>query len=462
MLTAKIASATIGLVLSFSLYAKEQPTTQTTKSAIENVVNSYVSHGAFEGVLLVSQSGEKIFEQAYGFANYDNRTPISVNSSFQIASLSKPITATLVLKLKEQGKLKLESTLADYFTEFDNDIGRQITLHHLLNHTSGIPNHFTLNNWFNRDFHKVTTEQAFVDVIANMPPSAEPGEEHNYSNPAYFLLGKIIEKVTGQSFAQSLKTNILAPLNMTRSGVVPGNTQSAHVIKAHQWQDAGGYKREQDNNYKLFGAGAAIYSSADDLYRFDLALYGTELVNAQSKRQLFNPDLPYSWRVGKLPITESRKVNAHMYDGKIKGYSSMVLRLIDDKHSVILLSNNGMSYQLKRQLVGDIAKVLYGEQAPNRENDVALALTQAITTGTFEKVLTDIKANKYTLDEGMMTSFAYELLWSNLASKSLQLFAVIGNQFKQSEDAKHHFAKACNHRLVKNLEERNSICSATF
>ncbi|WP_199609589.1 serine hydrolase domain-containing protein [Flocculibacter collagenilyticus] len=450
---------------SSELFAKEAISNsvkpaKTDTQIVEQIVDNYVSNGAFEGVILVSKSGRKIFEKAYGFANRAERKPITNSSAFQLASLSKPITATMILMLKEQEKLSLSHTLADYFPEFNNTTGKQITIHHLLSHTSGIPNHFTIDGWFNSDFHSSTTEQQFIEIIAKLPITFEPGADYLYSNPGYFLLGKIIEKVTGVPFSENVRKSIFEPLNMTHSGVAVGSQQSADVVKAYQWSGDGGYEVLADKNMTLFGAGAAIFSNAEDLYRFDMALYGNKLINKESKKQLFNPESPYSWRVGVVPINQSIQANVHMYDGKIDGYSSMMMRFIDAKHSIILLSNTGMSYSLKQQLMLDVASALFNRTVPNRKRDVSLALTNSINSGNFEKVLRELKTDNYDLDEQKMTAIAYELLWSGLADKSLHLFAFISDRFNESTTAKSNLTRACDHRLTKSVKDKATICSA--
>ncbi|MGQ8367199.1 serine hydrolase domain-containing protein [Glaciecola sp. 1036] len=429
-------------------------------NSIAQIVDLYLKHHAFEGVVLVANAGKPIFTQAYGFANRAENVPLTAESPFQLASLSKPITATLILMLKEQGKLALNDPLSDYLPEFKTSSGKEITLHHLLSHTSGIPNHFIIDGWFDSDFHAQTSEQKFVDIIAKMPRNFEPGADYLYSNPGYFLLGKVIQKVTGEDFSTSVYNHIFAPLKMVNSGVTLEHSADSSLVQAYEWNQAGGYNTIAAKNLTLFGAGAAIYSNVQNIFAFEQALYNDTLINSQSKQQLFNPKAPYSWRVGDFPISASMQVSAHMYDGKIDGYSSMLTRFVDDKHSIIILSNTGMNYFLKRQLTSDIAAVLYDQDLPSREQDIVLALTSGIYSNTFDKVLADIKENKYLLDEQSMTSIAYELLWSNLADKALQMFSVIREEFSDSTQAQANLEQACQHRLTMSATVKAQICGA--
>jgi hypothetical protein len=365
-----------------------------------------------------------------------------------------------MLKLEEQGKLKLTDTLADHFPEFKNNFGRKVTLHHLLSHTSGLPDHFAINGWLDVDFHKQTSDQAFIIEIAKLTPKFEPGADYLYSNPGYFLLGKIIEKATGASYSESLKKNILLPLNMNKSGVASGFKLSSGIVKGYRWDKNGGYHEQVAKNMNLFGAGSAIYSSANDLHRFDLALYGNELLNDQSKTRLFNPENSYSWRVGKVPVSKEQNVNVHMYDGQFDGYSSILTRFVDDKHSIIILSNVGISYFLKQQLTFDIADVLYNQPLKNRENDVSLILINSLLSGSFEQTLTGLEAKKgeYSFNEVSLSALAYQILWSGIGNESLQLFSFISNTFVGSLKAKRNLERACNHRITNDSLNKQHFC----
>jgi len=457
----------LGLFVSFSLLA--EPNTKAASARensanIKEIVASYVVNKAFTGSILVAKSGEIIFEETYGVADQVKNQGTTSDHSFQVASLSKPMTAALILKLAEQGKLKLDATLADYFPAFNSAFGKKVTLHHLLSHTSGMPNHFVIDGWFSADFHKKTSEQEFVRLIATLSPAFQPGDDYLYSNLGYFLLGKVIEKTTQKSYSASAQEYIFTPLNMTHSGVAEGFQLPLNIVKGYQWQEGGGYREQGMKNMSLFGAGAAIYSNAEDLYRFDLALYDDTLLTKQNKARMFDPQHAYSWRVGKAAISPTLEVNIHSYDGQLDGYSAMMTRFIDDKHSIILLSNTGMSYFLKEQLTFDIAAVLYAQDPPNRNNDVSLRLINSIVTGTFSQTFSALYADTEPLEfnETSLSSLAFELLWSNIADNSLQLFAFIRDKYPNSSNAKTNLLQACNHRLAKNSKRRTSLCSESL
>ena len=454
----------LSVFTSWSLFAQVNTTAslaQQDAHKIKNMVTNYFENHAFEGTVLVAKSGKVIVEEVYGTADRLNKKPITAHQSFLIASLSKPITATLILKLVEQGKLELDDTLADYFPEFNNAWGKKITLDHLLSHRSGIPNHFTINGWFSTDFHQKTSDQAFIKIITELTPAFAPGDDYLYSNPGYFLLGKIVEKINHKSYAASAEEYIFSPLKMTYSSVAEAFKVPLKSVKGYQWKNDGGYREQVIKNMSLFGAGAAIFSNAADLYRFDQALYGEALLSLESKKRLFDPQHAYSWRVGKVPVSDELEVNIHTYDGQFDGYSAMMTRFIDDKHSIILLSNNGISYFLKEQLTFDIAAVLYQQEVPDRKNDASLMLINSIVSGAFKQAFNRLNTDAKLLafNEASLSSLAFDLLWANMPENALQLFAFITEKYPNSTNASANLLQACSHRLASNAKKSMPVCN---
>ncbi len=357
--------------------------------------------------------------------------------------------------------MKLTDTLAKYFSEFDNPTGKKITIDHLLSHTSGMPNHFEIAGWFGSAFHDKTSDKTFTNIIAKLPLKFEPGSDYSYSNPGYFLLGKIVEKISGESYSANVQKHIFTPLNMMNSGVAVGTQLPLDTVKGYQWKKSGGYRVQVSKNMNLFGAGAAVFSNVEDLHRFDMALYSDKLLSTTSKKRLFDPDNTYSWRVGKLPLSSTTEVNVHMYDGKFDGFSTMMTRFVDDKHSIIILSNTGMSYALKQQLILDIGALLYKQETVDRSNDLSFTLINSVVTGNFDKIFNDFESGKLNknFDEKSLSSLAYDLLWANLPDYSLRLFSFISNEFPSSTAAKKNLQKACGHRLAKRVQNKVNFCN---
>lgn len=425
---------------------------------ISDIVNAYYDNHVFSGALIVQKNDQLVFEYAKGFASDNRVNAYELNSVQPIASLTKPMTAALILKLVEQGKIKLSDTLADYFPEFNNDTGKTISLQHVLSHRSGIPNHFVIDGWFNPDFHQQTNDKEFVKIIASLPLRFEPGTDYLYSNPAYFLLGAIIEQATGLPYEQAFKVMLFEPLGMRNTHFV--FEQPNNSIQAFQWQADGGYRAQSNSSMRLFGAGAAIQSDVRDIIRFQRAMHNGAFLNQDSLKLMFDADQPFSWKVNVAEMAPDKPITLHSYTGKYDGYSSLAIHFVEDNISMALLSNTGMSYQIKMQLISDIAAVLYQQPVIERRDDAVFKLIAAIVEGNFQTKLKQITSDVDSkgLDESSLNSLAYEMLWSGLANDSLALFAFIENTFTNSNSATDNLAFACRHRLTQQASNRAAVC----
>ena len=208
--------------------------------------------------------------------------PNTPDTRFRLGSITKQFTAMLTLQLVEQGKIKLDGKIADYLPDYRKDIGEKVTVHHLLTHTSGIPSYTGQPGFFenvSRNPYKVAD---FVKKYTSGDLEFEPGSKFSYNNSGYFLLGAIIERVTGKSYEQVLKENIFDPLGMK-------NTGYDHHDHAHS-ETRSGYAKTPDGytnaaylDMSIPYAAGSMYSTVEDLYLWDQALYTDKLLTAQSK-----------------------------------------------------------------------------------------------------------------------------------------------------------------------------------
>src|ERR1051326_3823655 len=181
---------------------------------IDAYVKRYADQGLFSGVVLVAQHGEVKYEHAFGFADRAFGTPNTTATKFQIASVSKPITAAAILVLADRGKLALDDPLSKYVPDFPN--GDKITIDQLLMHTSGLNDASATPEYSDWSRFPQTTAQ-LVDRVKNMRPRGAPGEKYSYSNSNYHVLAYIIEKVSGQPYGDFLTANIFNPLGMNET-----------------------------------------------------------------------------------------------------------------------------------------------------------------------------------------------------------------------------------------------------
>ena len=184
---------------------------------VDELLKQYYDLGLFTGSVLVSDRG-KIYEKGYGLANREWDIPNAPDTKFRLGSITKQFTATLILQLVEQGKIKLDGHITDYLPDYRKDTGDKVTIHNLLTHTSGIPSYTERPDYASDISRNTFTPADFVKKYASGDLEFEPGTKFSYDNGGYFILGAIVEKITGKPYEQVLKERIFDPLGMSDTG----------------------------------------------------------------------------------------------------------------------------------------------------------------------------------------------------------------------------------------------------
>lgn len=260
---------------------------QQKAKQIDALMGRYVANGAFNGSVLVVDNGKLAFKKGYGLANIEWNMPNTPDTKFRLGSLTKQFTAMLIMQLVEQGKLKLAGNITDYLPDYPKAAGDKITLHHLLTHSSGIPNYtnFPSFNSINRNRYKPAD---FIKQFSDSTLQFEPGTAFAYSNSGYFLLGVIIEKVTGKTYETVLQENIFTPLQMKNTGYASFfKILPRRAIGYDRWNLQ--YEAAPYLDMSLPYAAGALYSTVEDLALWDQALYSDKLLSAVSKAIMFTP-----------------------------------------------------------------------------------------------------------------------------------------------------------------------------
>ncbi len=177
---------------------------QDKAQKIDELLKAYQDYGQLNGTVLVVDSGKVIYKKGFGMANMEWEIPNSADTKFRIGSVTKQFTAALIMQLVEEGKIKLDGKMTDYLPDYRKDTGAKVTVHQLLNHTSGIPSYTSLPGFgdVSRDPYTV---KDFVKKLASGDLEFELGTKYSYNNSGYFLLGAIIEQVTGKPYAKVLQ-----------------------------------------------------------------------------------------------------------------------------------------------------------------------------------------------------------------------------------------------------------------
>ncbi|MBL7129250.1 MAG: serine hydrolase [Ignavibacteria bacterium] len=401
---------------------------QDKAALIEELMNKYNEYGQFNGSVLVAENGNVILKKGYGYANMEWNVPNTADTKFRLASITKQFTSMLIMQLVEEDKINLDGKLSDYLPYYRKDVGDQVTIHNLLTHTSGIPN---LTNKPPGVLEKMGSKhyevKELIEEFCSDDLEFEPGSKYSYCNSGYNILGAVIEEVTGKPYEVVLRERIFEPLGMENSGI----DDNEPVIEKR----ASGYNKGiidyENTNYldmSLVYAAGAMYSTVEDLFLWNQALYTDKLLSENNKEIMFTPFLQnyaYGWGVSELPIgDENKKVIRH--SGGINGFNTVIIRLVDDKHLIVLL-NNFTPCNLNKISKG-IADILYGEEyeVPKRSLAEKLSKTvmlEGVSEGIKQlKELKEKQENEYYVDENEINNFGYYLLEKDRVDDAIEVF----------------------------------------
>ena len=328
---------------------------------IDRILQVHCDAGNFNGAALVARNGRVIFARGYGYANLEWRIPNDPDTKFEIGSMTKQFTALLVLQFVNEGKLKLDGHIADYLPYYRKDTGAKVTLHQLLSHTSGIPNFISQPGFLDGPASRMRySVQDFAKQHCSGDPEFEPGTKFGYSNSGYFLLGAILEAVSGKTYEDLLYQRIFRPLGMKNSGYAHSETILPHRASGYERTSAGLLKNARFYDMSIPFAAGALYSTSRDLFLWDQALYTERLLPAHLRDLLFKPNLnSYGYGWGIL-VPEAGAPYAGeaipMHGGAIFGFQSVIQRIISHKETIILLDNTDSPRLLDIAL--DIRRVL--------------------------------------------------------------------------------------------------------
>lgn len=319
------------------------------KNNIENYFERLEDKKKFSGQLLVSIKGEKVISKGFSMANYELDVPNTNKSKFRICSITKQFTAVLIMQLVENGLLSLDDTLDKYIEDYPK--GDKVTIHHLLTHTSGIPD-YTDGEEYEKIFKRIShTVEELINYFKGFSYEFEPGEKFLYSNSGYALLAYIIEKITNKSYEDNLQENIFNKLSMADSGI----DNNRKIIKGK----ANGYSLNDDgivincdfvDMSRCHGSGE-IYSTAEDLYLWNNALYKGKVVSEESLNKMISKQVKmdednyygYGFIVSDMEIgRRARRLVYH--DGSMSGFLTCNSMWEDDIQIIILTNVYELDY----------------------------------------------------------------------------------------------------------------------
>ena len=404
---------------------------QPIDQQINQLVTKYYEAGKFNGSVLVAQKDKVIFKGGFGEANMEWNIPNAPDTKHRIGSITKQFTSFIIMKLVQEGKIKVTGYLSDYLPYYRKDTGGKITIEHLLTHTSGIPSYTAREDMDEIGKNNIPVEE-FVKKYCSDDLSFEPGSQFVYNNSGYFILGAIIEQLTGMTYEEALHKYILDPLELKDTGydtfkeIIP--KRSTGYVRT-----ALGFSHADYLDMSVPYAAGSMYSTVEDLYKWDLSLKTEKLLPAKYMAEIFKPRVSglgakygYGWMIKRTLSPDSKdSITIIAHGGGINGYSSYNMRVIEPGYVVTIADNATGSSQT--EIANLILNVLYGKEYKNPAKSLIPIVYKSINEDGIDsalKLFNELKNDKdnFSYNERELNQLGYLLLGEKKLDESIKIF----------------------------------------
>ncbi|WP_271767711.1 serine hydrolase [Aquimarina algiphila] len=362
----------IFLLIPFFLFACLTIEAQDLEKEIDDIVTSMYTADEPGISILVAKDGKPIFRKAYGKANLELDVDLKPENVFEIGSITKQFTAVAILMLEEQGKLKIEDKITKYIPDYPTN-DKIITIHHLLNHTSGIKSYTGMESFMKLARNDMTPKE-LINVFKNEPMDFDPGEKFLYNNSGYILLGYIIEVITGDTYENFIEKNIFKKISMNSSYY--GSMKELIKNRAYGYQQKDeGYVNADYLSLTLPYAAGSLMSTVDDLLKWQNAISANTFIKRTSLEKAINgstlnngEEINYGYGWGKMTIQGSK---GYAHSGGIFGYTTNGIFLEDENVYVVGLTN--CNCKRVSDITRRVAAVVIGKPIPNKKDAITLS-----------------------------------------------------------------------------------------
>jgi CubicO group peptidase (beta-lactamase class C family)/Tfp pilus assembly protein PilF len=409
---------------------------------LDKLMQKYFEYGKFNGSVLVSLDGKTMLNKGYGYANMEWKQNNAPNTKHRLGSVTKQFTALLILQFAEKGQLDLHKPISTYLPDYPKKTGDIVTIHHLLTHASGIPNYTSIKGLIREHSMDRFSPEEFLDFFKDLDLEFEPGTQFNYSNSGYFLLGYILETISGMSYEDLLVNQIFQPLGMNDTG-----SDSHSAVIANR---AAGYEKSRRSyvnarylDMSAVYAAGFMYSTTEDLAKWDAALYTNKLLTAEYMDLFLKPHQEtkegfyygYGWAHGDLPIgTSSDVVSLVSHDGGINGFNTRITRVKEDKAFIVMLNNTGAAPL--RDIERAILAILYDKSYNEPKESLARATGFLAEEGKFKEAIKFFNANvdndKYDFLESEINELGYQFMYAKNMEGAATVFEANMKRFPNS------------------------------
>ena len=430
-------------------YSLTNAKAQSKADNIEKLMTQYVANKQFNGVVLVAEKGKVIYQKAFGIADYEWDIKNTTDTKFEIASITKAITALMIMHLAEQGKINLDGKISDYLKDYPTEAGSKINITHLLTHSSGLQTDIgdfpsNGNNFpdiaakINQDFLSIAEQ---VDVIAKRTLLFVPGTNFNYSSDGYTVLGRILEVVCGKPYEKVLDSLIIKPLQLNHTGYKDHYTIIGKRAVGYA-ETYLGYKRGRPFGIAPSGG---IFSTAGDLLKWEQALYTDKIITQVSKEIIFRKT-PFvtgnGWKVNEnfFGTSGSDSIKIVKTTGGLPGFTCLLVRFLRDNKTIILLENVRQMTYKHDEIAESLGNILYNKPYTLPKKSLAKEMLNKLQSSDIAQAMNVYKSFKsnssdYYINEREVNSIGYFLLYEvNKKEAALEFFKMNTTAFPNSSN----------------------------
>ena len=380
-------------VLAASLSISASP--QERIARLDEFISEAHEYRLFNGVILVGEQGEVVYSKATGLANMEWNVPHGLNSKFKLASISKQFTCMLILQLVEEGKVSLDSKIADYLPDYPVEQGSKVSIRNLMSHTSGIPNYTNFDNWYSELWLRGYSAEEFLELFNHLDLEFVPGSRFEYSNSGYHVLAAIVEQMRGKPFSEVMTERIFRPLEMTDSGCIDINTVVPRMSSPYEYWDFRFTRSDFFNPTTAKGAGS-VYSTALDLWKWQKALVSNKLISATLTSEMMTKQISIRDDFGYgLGLATGRvEINGVQHDyvghtGAYPGYNSLYVWFPGADRLLVVLNNTGRT---KLDLIRDATMTILEGGDFHIRPPLAVVMSEADSIAQIEELISRYRA----------------------------------------------------------------------
>ncbi|MBO0933769.1 serine hydrolase [Fibrella aquatilis] len=379
-----------------------QPARTIAEKADEYLTASASLH-RFNGTVLIAQKGTVLLQKGYGWRNQSTKTPNDTGSIYQLGSITKTFTGAAIMQLQAEGKLAITDKLSQYLPDYPN--GNQISLNDLFAHTSGIYDYknflYTKDGPDKVDFTRPVSKDRIVAMFSSQPTTSKPGGKEHYTNSGYFLLGLVIEKVTGKPFEAVIREQFINPLHLTQTGF--------DFVNLHRLGKTTPYTLQGDSVRVLVTpidstagyAAGGMFSTVGDLYRWTQALQAERVLNPADWKQTLTPIGKTNWGYGWGVNTFKTTNDLVFQNGNLPGFATYLMLFPKTDMVIIALANTDDAADLTslEPIVRDLVFISADMPYQIPKNRKAITLNESILRQYI---------GKYQLDKKRILAITFE------------------------------------------------------